>query len=104
MGHVTVDFVDQVAYAAERIPPDRLLGDQSEPALHLIEPTRVGGRVVDVEAATAREPSLDPGMFLSGVVVGDQMHREFGGNLVLEMVEEADELLMPVARFALGDD
>jgi hypothetical protein len=37
-------------------------------------------------------------------LVGDQMHREGGGKLAVEMVEKADELLMPVARLALGDD
>src|SRR5271157_3542809 len=32
------------------------------------------------------------------------MYGELGGNLMVEMVEKADELLMPVARFALRDD
>jgi len=59
---------------------------------------------VHMETAMACEPSLDLGMFVGGIVVGDQMHREGGGHLVVEMIEKADELLMPVAWLALGDN
>ena len=45
-----VDACDQFAHAAEAAAPDGLLGDQSEPALHLIEPRGIGRGVVDVEA------------------------------------------------------
>lgn len=84
MGHVIVDFTDQVAHAAERPPPNRLLRDKSEPALHLIEPARVGGRVVNVEAAMACEPSLDRGMFVGGVVVDPRpLARDYGAIMML---------------------
>ena len=80
------------------------MGDEREPALHLIEPTRVGGGVMEVEARMAGEPGLDPRMFVSGVVIGDQVRLKFGGNVVIEVVEKGQKLLVSMPRFALGDD
>jgi hypothetical protein len=39
-----------------------------------------------------------------GVIVDDQMHFALGRGLAVDLVEEADELLMPVAAHALADD
>ena len=43
VSHKAIDFLDQVTHRAERAVADRAVGDEREPALHLIEPTRVGG-------------------------------------------------------------
>jgi hypothetical protein len=43
ISHIGVDFLDQLADAAKRAAPNCLLSDQPEPALHLVEPTGVGG-------------------------------------------------------------
>jgi hypothetical protein len=64
-----VDSGDQVSDASEATSTDRLLGDESEPTLHLIEPGRVGGSVVDLEAGTFCNPESHLGMLMSGVVV-----------------------------------
>ncbi len=45
-----LDAGDQGSNASVRAATDRLLGDDVEPDLDLIEPRRVGRRVVDVEA------------------------------------------------------
>ena len=45
-GEVGVDFLHQRGDAAERATPNCLLGDQAEPALHLIEPTGIGRWVI----------------------------------------------------------
>ena len=52
----------------------------------------------------ADEPSLDPRMLVSRVVVDDQMELEIGRNTVVEMVEKSEKLLVPMARFALSHD
>jgi hypothetical protein len=105
VSHEAVDFLDQVAHdTEERAAADRAVDDEREPGLHLIEPTRVGGGVMEVEARMAGEPGLDPRMLVSGVVIGDQVRLKFGGNVVIEMIEKGQELLVPMARFALGDD
>ena len=59
--HKAVDFLDQVTHAAERAPADRPVGDEREAALHLIEPTRVGGRVMEVEAPMEASQALTRG-------------------------------------------
>jgi hypothetical protein len=45
-----VDCGDDVLDAFEASAADGMLGDESEPALDLIEPGGVSGRVMDVEA------------------------------------------------------
>jgi hypothetical protein len=45
-----VDFGDQFFDAFERSAADGLLGDESKPALDLIEPGGISGREVDMEA------------------------------------------------------
>src|SRR5216683_4429479 len=59
---------------------------------------------MDVEAPMAGEPSLDPRMLVSRVIVDDQMDLEISRNTVVEMVEKSEKLLVPMARFALSDD
>ena len=43
-------------------------------------------------------------MLVRGVIVDDQMNFALGRGLAVDLVEEADELLMPVAAHALADD
>jgi hypothetical protein len=51
----------------------------------------------------AREPSPHGGMLVGGVVVEDRVECLAGGNLALDGVEEADELLMLVALHVAAD-
>ena len=81
MGDILVDLSHQFAHAAKRAAPDRVLGDEPEPALHLVEPAGVGRRVMDVVARVARQPGFDPRMFVGGVVVRDQMDSSAAGTL-----------------------
>jgi len=99
-----VDSCDQVFDAPEATSADRLLGDESEPTLDLIEPGRVGGSVVDLEAGTFCQPESHLGMLMSGVVVDDQMNIEFFWYGVIDALEELKELLMPMTCLALGQD
>ena len=59
---------------------------------------------MEVEARMTGEPGFDPWMLVRGVVAGDQMQFECAWNSVVEMVEEGQELLMPMARVALRND
>src|ERR1700682_2988341 len=104
VSYVVVDLVHQFTHAAEGAAPDRLLSDEREPALDLVEPAGVGGSVMDVVARPAREPGFDRGVFVSAVVVGNQVDLELGGDAAVEMIEKGQELLMAMARLALRDD
>jgi hypothetical protein len=57
-----------------------------------------------MEPRPPREPGRDFPVFVGAVVVDDQMHVEIGGHVRLDVGEEAEELLMPVARLALRED
>src|SRR6266542_4667383 len=50
------------------------------------------------------EPGPDLGMFMGGVVIDDQMQLPPGRGLAVDLVEKADELLMPMTSHALADD
>ena len=78
MSDVGVDLVHQFFDIAERAAPDGLLGDEAEPALDLIEPTRIGRSVVHVIARMTDQPGLDLGMLVGAVVVRDQMDLKSG--------------------------
>ncbi len=73
MGYVVVDFADQLAHTSKRAAPDRVLGDEPEPALNLVEPARAGRGVMEVEARAGCQPGFNPRMFVDGVVVRDQV-------------------------------
>ena len=104
MGHVGIDFLHQFADTAKRAASYCLLGDQSEPALHLVEPTGVGGSVVDVVTRPAREPSLNLRMFMGAVVIRDQMDIESGRDATVEVIEKSEKFLVAMAWFAHRND
>src|SRR5215472_6015771 len=104
MHDIAVDARHQFAHAPERAAADGLLGYQREPALDLIEPTRISRRVVDMKSAMSYQPGFDPGMFMGGVVIGDQVHRQVVRNLPFKVVEKTEELLVAMTRPALRDD
>ena len=82
-------------------PPFRELGEE---ALDGVEPGSRGRREVKVEPGMALQPFLDLGVLVGRVVVDDEMDVPVLWGLAIDLVEEADELLMPVALYALADD
>lgn len=99
-----VDSGDQVFDAPEATSADRLLGYESEPTLHLIEPGRAGGSVVDLEAGPLCQPKPYFCMLAGGVIVDDQMNIEFFRYGVIDALEELKELLMAMTCLALRQD
>jgi len=99
-----VDSGDQVFDAPETPSADRLLGDEAEPSFHLIEPGRVGGSVVDLEAGPLRQPESYLGMLVGGVVVDDQMNSKTFWHGLIDALEELKKLLMTMTCLALGQD
>ena len=50
------------------------LGDEVEPDLNLVEPGGIGRCVVYMPSVMNRQPALDFGMFMGGIVVDHQMN------------------------------
>src|SRR3954447_16837792 len=104
VGDEGVDPGDQLPGAGERTTADFPLAQDPEPALDLIEPGGVGGREVKMEAGVTRQPSTGLGMLVRTVVIDDEMHIEPRRNVGVNLLQEAEELLVSVACPALGHD
>ena len=59
---------------------------------------------MNVVAGTPSEPSADFGMFVSSVVIDDEMDVEVVRHTAVDLTQESEELLMTVSRFTAGDD
>ena len=79
------------------------LGQDGEKAFDGVEPRGRGRREVERPSWVARQPSSHGWMLMGGVVVDDRVDRLPGGNLALDGVEKADELLMPMALHVAAD-
>jgi hypothetical protein len=69
-----------------------LLSQLGEPALHLIDPGRVRGREVEVEAGMSEQPAMDQRCLVRTVVVQDKMHLEVGWHFRIGAIRELAEL------------
>src|SRR5229473_1947306 len=81
-----------------------LPGQFGEEALDRVEPRRRGRGEVKVEPLVPLQPGLDLGMLVRSAVVDDQVEFPAGRGLAVDLVEETDEFLMPMAGHALADD
>ena len=71
---VLCDALHELLDAGERAATDSFVSDQSEEALHLIQPRAVGRDEVHVPTRACRQPRLDLRMAVRGVVVDDAVH------------------------------
>ena len=83
---------------------DRLLRDDVEPDLDLVEPGGVGGGEVEMIAWPGGQPALDAGVLVGGVVVNDEVDVEVRRHVGVDVFEEAQELLVAMARPSPGED
>ena len=56
-----------------------------------------------VIAGPLRKPSADLGMFVSGIVIDDEVDCESRGHALVEVTQEGEKLLMAVARLTFGE-
>ena len=98
------DLFLELGDRGEGAAADGFLGDDVEPDLDLVEPGGVGGSEMDMVARPGGEPALDLGMLVGAVVVDDEVDVEVGGHAGVDVLEEAQELLMTMPWLALGDD
>ena len=104
MFDISRDLFDEFFHAGEGTAPDSFLGDEPEPAFDLVEPGRIGGREMDVISGPSGEPASDLRGLVGGVVVDDEMNVEIFGHIGIDVTQEREERLMPMAFFTLADD
>jgi len=103
LGDVAVDGglqADERAEDATLEPPAR---ERREEAFDGVEPGSAGGGEVEGPAGMTDEPGAHLGVFVDGVVVEDGVNRLALRHRGLDLVEEADELLMPMALLVAAD-
>ena len=95
-----LQFVDALEDAAA----DAFSGDLGKEALDHVEPRAGRRREVQMEARMPLEPALYRGGLVGGIIIDDQMQVEIGQRPLVDGLEKAEELAMPVAGHAFADD
>jgi hypothetical protein len=103
MVQILFDGGDQLRHAAKAAAADTYVGDFAEPPLHQAQPGTRSRDEVLLEPWMLPEPRLHAWVLVGRVVVHDDMQREFGRSLDVDLLEETDELLMPMARHAVAN-
>lgn len=83
--------------------PDTSLRHFGKQSFHEIQPTTAGGSKVNVILRVARQPSSHLGHLVGSVFVHHQMNVKAAGEIGVNVVQEAQELLMPVPSVAPAD-
>ena len=83
------DSGNQFADVSERASPKSPLGDESEPAFHLIEPRRIGGRVMQMIAWPFRQPGFYLRAFMRGIVVHHQVDIQVLRDVLVDVPQKA---------------
>src|SRR5215475_9993196 len=104
LGQEQTDGVFERACAAVTSTPKLFLGQLCEPALHLVDPRRVGRGEVQVKAWMAHQPAVDEWGLVCAVVIQDEMHFELCWHLGVNAIQELAELRGAVAAMHLADD
>src|SRR5215472_11693047 len=82
---------------------DLTLRQQCKPTLDLIEPGRIGGRVMNMIARPRRQPVPHCGVLVRRIVVDHEVDIEIARHIGLDMLQKAEELLAPMAPATLGE-
>jgi len=104
LGEEAVDGGLEVDDGSEDATFEAPAGELGKIAFDGVEPARRGRCEMEDEAGMATEPGVHLGMLVGGVVVEDDVDNLAGGDLGLDEVEEAYELLVAVALHAAADD
>ena len=99
--NVLIDFLDQFLHTAKRSPANGLLGDPVKPDLYLVQPGSISRSEVYVESRRCSEPALDSRMLVGRVVVYDHMDVQLGRHVVVNLSQEIQILLVPMALSAM---
>jgi hypothetical protein len=88
MGNEFFYLGNKLFLAPKRASSDRFSRDMTKPALYLVEPGGVGGGVVHEESRMGSQPLPHLGMFMSAVVVCNDMHIQFSRDTLIDLLEK----------------
>ena len=96
----TLEFLQGTEDTASEAP----LGKERKQAFDRVEPGCRGWCKMKEKSGMLREPFQDIRVLMGCVIIDDDVNSELSRHSGLDHVEEADELLMPVALHTLADD
>ena len=94
---VVKDGFNQLWHTCESTATHALVIQVTKEPLDDIEPGTAGRNEVDVEPLVPFQPCKDFGVFMRGVVVSDEMKVEVARGFCVDLLQEPDPLLVPVA-------
>ena len=80
------------------------VGDLAEPTLNEIQPGRTCWNEMNVESLVAFQPPVDLFVFVCAVVVDDHVYLQLGVRFLVDLPQEAEEFLMPMAGHTFCND
>src|SRR5579872_5010670 len=101
---VAVDGVHEFHDVAKNTASKTVSSKIPKEALHHVEPGSAGGREVHMKTGMTLQPALNGRMFMSGIVVHDQMELFVCRCGIVYQSEETTPFLMPVTLLAQADD
>ncbi|TKS58407.1 MAG: hypothetical protein EWM73_03544 [Nitrospira sp.] len=104
MVQVVSDRGNQFRDTGETAATDALVGEVSEPSLDQIQPRTRRRNEVQLEPRMSLQPACHAGVFVRSIVVHDQMHIKPGQRVGIDLLEEPNELLVPMPRHAVAND
>lgn len=104
VSQVDVDRRDQLADTGEAALANDVIGELPEETLDEIHPGGAGRGEVDVNARMLFEPGADDRMLVGRVVVDDQMQRQLGRSLAVDLLQEGEPFGMRVLRRGRAED
>src|SRR5215813_6627430 len=103
-GEISIDGGLEINDALEHASLEPLLGQFAEEPFDGIEPGRRCRSEVEMEPRMPFEPSADLWMLMRRIIVHNEVQLPVGWSFSVDLIEKADELLMPMAACALTDD
>ena len=89
--------------AAKDTATNALVGDLSEPSLHLVDPGAICRREVDMKARPFREPLPDDVGLMRAVVVQDDVNIEICRYTGFDRIQKPAELPRTMSTMSLSD-
>lgn len=96
-----INLYYQIPRAAECSPSDDLMSSPYEPDLNLIQPRRIHRCEMNLISWMKSQPSFHSRMFMSRLIIHDQMNIEVFGHIGFDVFEKAEIFLMTMAAITL---
>jgi len=98
VGDLCVNGCNQLRDTAKHLATNLFGRQVAKDTFNQLEPRSTGQGEVHVNTRVARQPRLNRGVFVHGVIVGDQMDGLALGDLAINQTKEPQPFLVPMAR------